>query len=129
MSEDQGHTIQKLRSEVENLKSSNFKLESDSRDYERMEGQLTLKLDQANRKIDDYLSQIENLEDKVHKYDEEIRTHDCDEYVDSKYKRKLHEVEDILRAKTKEWESSLKEVREERDEAVQTSKYDCHSHI
>lgn len=123
VSEDQGKTITKLRGDIEDLKGFNFKLDSEIRDHESTENQLIKKLDQSEKQSERYVQHIDELEEKILRYAEELRNHDCADFVDSKYKIKAEEIETTLQEQMREWQLSLNEIKNEKDEAVSCSRF------
>ncbi|ODN04679.1 Leucine-rich repeat and coiled-coil domain-containing protein 1 [Orchesella cincta] len=122
ISEDQGHTIQKLRSDLEDMKNCNFKLEAQVREMESNENVLIRKLEQSDKQCEKYIRHIDELEDKVERYKEDMRSHDCDDYSDSKYKKKLTEVDELFQRKNREWHEAQRELEQEKDEAISTAR-------
>ncbi|CAL8131597.1 unnamed protein product [Orchesella dallaii] len=122
ISEDQGHTISKLRGDVEEKKKCNFKLETQLREMELNENGLIRKLEQSDKHCEKYIRHIDELEEKVEKYKQDLRVHDCDDYSDSKYKKKLIEVEELFQTKSREWHEAQRELENEKDQAISTAR-------
>lgn len=122
VSEDQGRTILKIRGEMEDMRNCNFRLESQVRDHESTEAHLIRKLEQCEKDCDSKVKHIHELEERISDFTEEMRSHCCDDFADSKYKSRLREVEEAFQRKNREWQDSINKIEKERDDAAALSR-------
>lgn len=100
----------------------NLRLDSQIREYEATENELIRKLNEYEKQGERYLRYIDELEEKLQRYSEELRNHDCNEFVNSKYKSKVDEIEDKMRIQMREWQLSLDGIKNEKEEAIKNAK-------
>lgn len=114
ISEDQGRTIAKQRGDLDSSQNLVHSLEVRLREAQETEKALSHQLSSEQKSNQDLESQILQLESQLNSMEEDLRHHNCEDFVDSKWKSRVDELE----MDQTSWQRSLRSLEKERDLAL-----------
>ncbi|CAG7731026.1 unnamed protein product, partial [Allacma fusca] len=122
ISEDQTKTIQTLRNEKDEQRKIKFSLETEIRERISNETNLLRKLEQGNKTVIQLEEALQEYQRKISALEEELHEHNCEEFVETSFKRQLSQMESEVKERYEQWKKSLKDAKSERDKAIRNAR-------